>query len=473
MAGANPSYTVTCPSCKKEWPLYTAAQCAWYGCQSCDAYFPIDGRTRPVKAETPNKLQKPHLAIGTFGELGGIKWQVTGYCLKKEKQTKYKWEEYSLFNPYHGYRTLSVFDGHWIFIRPSTFVFPNTVKRIPIIHQGVQYHVFNQYRTRSLLAYGEFTDNVSTELGVTEYIAPPFLLSIEKSSSEVSFLEGEHVEPTDVEKAFTSVGPMPYQNGVGMVQVKKIRTPTIILRTWAWSLVALAVLLQIIFSASAKDQVVISDTFRADNFISKPAFITKPFVLASGSQNLLVSITAPVSNNWLYDDFRLVNETTKQEWYFGIGTEYYSGISDGESWSEGGQTAEKLISGLPAGTYRATITLIRDSTMISQQVELIDSTKRTSDSLGRTSVEPYYTTIGRYSYMPSNCDIKMTTGINVVSNFFIVLLLLAAYPTFVVIGRNSFEKKRWMNSDYDMPKSSGPIGKVTQYINNGNSLNDE
>jgi hypothetical protein len=77
---------------------------------------------------------------------------------------------------------------------------------------------------------------------------------------------------------------------------------------------------------------------------------SEPFEL-TGRRNVSVSASAPVDNSWLYVEGDLVNEDTGLVQQFSLPLEYYHGVEDGESWSEGDRDMRTVLSALPAGKY--------------------------------------------------------------------------------------------------------------------------
>ena len=77
---------------------------------------------------------------------------------------------------------------------------------------------------------------------------------------------------------------------------------------------------------------------------------TKPFQL-SGGRNLFIQASAEAENNWIYVSGDLVNEQSGLVEPFELPIEYYHGVDDGESWSEGSRSASSVLSALPAGSY--------------------------------------------------------------------------------------------------------------------------
>src|SRR5256884_3399665 len=61
--------------------------------------------------------------------------------------------------------------------------------------------------------------------------------------------------------------------------------------------------------------------------------------------------SSPVDNSWLALDGDFVNEDTGLIQAFELPIEYYHGVEDGESWSEGSHSNDTYVSALPEGKY--------------------------------------------------------------------------------------------------------------------------
>ena len=78
---------------------------------------------------------------------------------------------------------------------------------------------------------------------------------------------------------------------------------------------------------------------------------SEPFQL-DGGQNIELIFRAPyLNNNWVYIASDLVNQATGEVINLETNLEYYSGIDDGDSWSEGSRDDTLHLGPQPAGTY--------------------------------------------------------------------------------------------------------------------------
>ncbi len=79
-------------------------------------------------------------------------------------------------------------------------------------------------------------------------------------------------------------------------------------------------------------------------------FFSDPFEVRD-HENIQIRVRASGANFWLGVDGDLVDEQSGVVQEFSLPVEYYEGVSEGESWSEGSREASAFLSALPAGQY--------------------------------------------------------------------------------------------------------------------------
>lgn len=132
-------------------------------------------------------------------------------------------------------------------------------------------------------------------------------------------------------------------------------------------------------------------------------------------QNVRISGSSNVENNWLYVAGDLINEETGLVQQFDLPIEYYHGVDGGESWSEGGRDKNTYISALPAGRY---------TMRLEAQWENWNQTA------------------------PPRLSVKVQQGVPRFINVVLLVIGLSIIPGIVAIRHISFEKRRWADSDY-------------------------
>ncbi|WP_426492639.1 DUF4178 domain-containing protein [Hymenobacter sp. 102] len=429
---------VKCPNCSHEVRYYGAIHSAFFGCGQCWTFFEYPETGAPKKLrkfkETPN--HSPVLAIGSTGQLEGRTYRVTGYMWRCEvKAPWYRWEEFQLHDEATGaYRQLAVFHGHWLLIAPTEEHYrPNQNGVVEVA--DTDYLLYNQYRPRILYARGEFDWNVLTDesLTISEYISPPLMLVRERDRTNHWFT-ARHLEPQEVAEAFgLKPEQLPERSGVGAAQPAPGQATWPQLRTFSLLMALLVVgthlflMLQGNLTLFSKDFLSQPASTAPDSVqhLLPPAALERPPVVSPSFEvpqrgGVSVNLWADVNNNWLELPFTLVNEQTGQQ-FAGTGNmEYYFGVEDGESWSEGNRDQDLLLNTVPAGRYHLN----------------------------------FYPTADPLSPYPLTFRVRVEGRATAGSNALLALAALLLYPGWVWLRRRFHEQARWENSDFNPYASS-------------------
>lgn len=179
----------------------------------------------------------------------------------------------------------------------------------------------------------------------------------------------------------------------------------------------MATLIQIAFLLFSPSGSVLKEDFvlSADN--AEPLLTSQEFVLKEPVRALRLQHQTDIGNNWVGLSSVLVEKQTGAAYRADQEIGYYYGIDDGERWSEGSRSATAVFRNLPAGTYYLNI-----------EYELGDGVKRAD-----------YRVADRVSLMRNPV---------VWSSYFLLILVLAAFPLQARLRRSNFETARWAESDY-------------------------
>ncbi|MFD0766310.1 DUF4178 domain-containing protein [Mucilaginibacter lutimaris] len=419
------SEDVSCPKCKYIITLYDPEGSEFCVCPACHSFIRFANGSNPViQKNAPPISQQPVLKLGNVGNIYGYDFKVIGYIEKKEQATRYAWREYILYNYEKGYANFAEYDGHWTFVAGKAF-YPNLDNLSDrswdfINYEENEYNLFNKYTAVTTALIGEFDWDILTEKAKTaEFVSPPNIIYKEQDkpgSKTADFYLGRYTEPELIAEAFkTDLKLFPDKIGIGANQ------PSLHAKRWfaVYKLVPVLILLVAVIGLLAsylnpqytvmdKDFFITSDSTKVNEF--KP-FVTPPFTLNKQS-SLEFLIRANMDNNWLEATVVLVNEADNQSWEVTESVEYYHGYEDGESWSEGSQEANVLLSAIPAGKYHLNI----------------------------------YPASGDVT--ANNLHISIDANPVIWRNVWVTILLLCLYPIYAWARMRNYEKKRWMSSDY-------------------------
>ena len=367
---------------------------------------------------------RPSIPVGATGKWNGIAWEIVGYMRRgiHVDGESYEWGEYLLHNVEEGYAWLSEYAGHFSFIRNAA----ETPKAAPALlaKPQVKYldRVFTHFqKAKAAVTYlvGEFYWRV--KLGdialCDDYIAPPLILSSEKTGREITWSLGEYVEPAALWKAFKVDGKPPPRVGVAPNQP----SPYVWRVGHFWKAFAvfagLALAAQVAFKAMHSPWS--SPGFKYEvTSGSSSRTVSPPFELQGAVGPVTVRSSSNASDTWLELDLTLTQVDT------GAGPRLVRrfGYQRIDGQLDGSQNDVAEFPRLHPGKYTLTIEARAGPTAgqraVSGQVEL----RRPGPGW---------------------------------SNFFFLAGFLLLWPLIAWGRKVAFEFKRWSESDYQLPGSAG------------------
>ncbi|MBM3810412.1 MAG: DUF4178 domain-containing protein [Acidimicrobiia bacterium] len=420
---------LNCPNCGGTVQLRGLGQALSAVCIQCLSI--IDTSSAELRIIQQFKVKErvaPLIPLGTRGKLHGADYEAIGFQTRQimVEGTAYEWREYVLFNPYKGFRYLSEYDGHWNDIKPLTGL-PERVS-----HQGKPaatwlgktYRHFQNADAETTYVMGEFPWKVMVgERAITDdYVAPPDMLSSEKTGSEVNWSHGVYMAGEQVRAAFSLPNPLPPSRGVFANQPSPhAGKPG---SAWRTAVLLWAALAMVMFGSSLLmgQKEVFKQMFTfTQGSRGEPSLVTGAFDLDGRETNVELSVRTDLDNRWAYFNFALINEKTGQAYDFGREVSYYRGRDSDGDWTEGSSGDTVLIPSVPAGRYYLRVEPEMDPSRPGQSMR-------------------YSLTLRRD--VPWNLP------------FFVAFILIAIPAILITLRSAGFESRRWAESDY-APSSSG------------------
>ncbi|KAA0256164.1 MAG: DUF4178 domain-containing protein [Acidobacteria bacterium] len=448
--------SLNCPSCGGALELKDPAATVRISCSYCGSLLGTD-QPGGAKFEVLERLSKvpfkPLLPLGAKGALLGKSYVLLG-ALKKKCQVEgvfYYWTEYLLKETKtEAYHWLVESTGHWSLVAGVPAGKVSTVPRLAT-YDGRRYRHFQETQAVVDAVLGEFYWEVRRGETTTasDYVAPPRILSMERSGNEVTWSEGTYLDRTDVAAGFGLKAPLPPPKGIGSNQPWPGEAGyRVVMSSAKWLYLAAAVLF-VFFQVRGPKKVVFTQTVDlaalaaprptpppepdADALLRQlgegggvqtspsqmpaPAgeekmVLSEPFRI-DWSGNLEARLSAPTDNSWVFVAADLINEETGEVRSFGLQSDYYHGVDGGESWSEGSRSRSTYLSQVPKGRY-----VLR--------------------------MEPEF----EAGKAPATFEMRLRSGVPRVSRFVLLMVLLLIGPVGMLIARGSFEGRRWAESDY-------------------------
>jgi hypothetical protein len=433
-----PASWIDCPKCAAQLPSHDPAHSRFFGCPKCRTFFSANPAAPAIAAQRLDGFKQalkpgPSLPLGLAVELGGHRCRLTGYQVRGEKDDRLaEWREYQLRpaeplagdDPADFPLQLAEYQGHWLLIR-NAWQAPD--KKGPRAVQdgswedetGRNYRIWHRYKPIIREAIGEFDWNIleDEKLLITEYTSPPYLLVSEQvGNNKPAWYLAQYLEPEQVAQAFgMPVADLPTRRDVGAAQPNPTQHWPELGRLTALVAVLLATLQLLFFVARPAiyqdEEFTITDPGAG---ATSRMLVSNSFTIANAGA-LAVSLRSPdLINHWVEVTASLVNEQTGRGYEFTRSLEYYAGVEDGESWSEGDRSTDAVLSAVPAGRYHFNL----------------------------------YPTVDQGA---GAVTLQLHTEENATlwSNFWLALGALGLMPLWVWWSRRSFEQSRWINSDFN------------------------
>jgi hypothetical protein len=411
-----------CPQCGGPIDIRAPESTERASCPNCQALLDYSAGALHYLHTLQQRHLEPLIPLGSEGVLRGEQCTVIGYLQRATggEDGYYRWQEY-LLHTERGYRWL-VEDGyHFTHLRP---VSPGEVEA------GTG---SSRYRGKKFRAFSSATSTVQTVLGefywkvqageqafVEDFVAPPEILSSERTETEINWSLGRYVEAAEVWKAFDLPGSPPAPHGVAPAQPNPIKLRWMMLV--AAALIGALVFLGITFTATARDQGIavplkLHPATATERKAEDATVYSEPFEIERGPTTLQLELKTNVSNGWVAVASALVDESTNEVREFYMQAEEWHGRSGGERWSEGSPNQTEYLGKVPAGRY-----VLRFETQWGRQ---------SGQMSGPTPAAEMHVEVGERSPLCFLCS------------FALLLLPLGA----AVVRKTVFEAKRWSQSD--------------------------
>lgn len=463
MAGASgqaPEGTaLKCPNCGGNLECKAPGATKRIACPYCNSL--LDASSGPLRWLEVLQQQKtiPQIPIGSKGRIDAftgeatvtgeapVEWTVIGYMTRacEVEGTWYNWDEYLLYEQTHGFRFLTEQNGHWNVVVP---VEPGSVQVGAVFDdvarwRNLEFKKFSQVDAVVTRVLGEFYWEVTIgeESEATDYVNPKkgMVLSREREGDgereELNWSVGYYVDARALFMAFDLKTPAPALFGVAPNQPNPARKSAYTIGLMSLGFFVLWVICFVVAVGSAKEKTVyeqdITLPLPAEDPVTDPddpgakpekpesAVFSEPFKIPVGS-NVEAEVSTELQNSFLWVGLALVNEKTQEVVEMEVEPSYYSGVDDGESWSEGSKKQSTSVGGITPGNYVLRIQPVIDS-------------PAGCSTPGTTC--------------PTTFHVKLKNDVPVLWPGLLALLLFIVAPIVAFVRAGAFETKRWADSN--------------------------
>lgn len=358
------SRRLACPQCNGALEL-RAKQTLRVSCPYCGALLDATSDAlHIIRQLESNQRGASPIALGSTCQFESTKLTAIGYVQRSAvvEGQRYPFDEVLLYAPALGFRWLVRSDGHWSYVQPVA-VAAVKVTGTTATYSGVR---FRQFQAAPLVVdrvVGEFYWQV--EVGETvdseDYIAPPAMLSRERSDSEYNWSLGRYVSIAEMTAAFS--GSVTFERAPRTVAPNQPPRVTGLGTAVTWAMLAFGLTFFLVYGRAGNrtlanqtaqfspvELAVNPEDPASQKLPSSAVWFSAPFQ-RSGGKNISVRVTAALANSWLGVEGDLIEEASGTFDSFDRSLEYYYGVTDGESWSEGSSVANIILPARAAGTY--------------------------------------------------------------------------------------------------------------------------
>jgi ribosomal protein S27E len=429
-----------CPSCGAPHELHGGPRIQVLVCTFCGTALDLSDPSLAIlwKAAQAEKFE-PLIPLGTKGKLRGKTLECIAFLRRQgeaEDGTSFFWHEYLLFDPLHGYRWLTEYEGHWNLVKeahslPTRGGQPvSSLPQPEVRYLGRSFRHFQSYSARIAYVIGELYWRAALDDRVQahDFVDPPLLLSAEQDKEEIHWSLGEYIPGEEVWRAFSLPDSPPPPRGVFPNQPSPYRGRSSAAWTWFGIYALLALVAMLGFSLFCRKETVFDGHYTFPRYASERSFVTPTFPLKGRTSNVVVVIDTDLNNRWAWFDLALINTTTGQAFNVGDDVAFYSGSDADGPWSEGNRKSSVVIPMVPSGTYYL-------------RVEPQSGTGPQADPL--QPPPPGEANPPLFSY-----SLSVYRDVPRWSYFWILLGVLLVPPIFMSMQAGSFEHRRWSESDH-------------------------
>lgn len=406
------STAMACPSCGAPVNLRAEGQTMSAVCGSCAG---ILDTTTPHLTEIGQVSKailkiKLLLPIGARGLLKNELWEIVGFMRRKDKWST--WDEYLLFNPWLGFRFLVNYKGHWSLVR----ILPG--HSTGNTWNGETFKLFAHEDVTTTDVLGEFYWRVKNgeKATVSDHVSPPRVLSCEAMPglNEITWSGGEYVDHLEVQKAFLrDGGRLPSPVGPYLNQPNPHSQKWRDVRGHFFMLFIGYLILQGLFLGFGVEKNIAQVQASYNATQSGQAMATQPFKVSGHRAPLHISAASVLAqDSYLGLKGRLIETKTKRSYDVAFPLTNYTT-------APGGHVQNTTITGIPAGEYYLALT---------------------------PDASP--------AVPAANVTFTIRHGGLFWSNFWLGLAGICLWPLWTAMRSGSFEKRRWMESDFNPYASS-------------------
>ncbi len=376
-------------------------------CDSCSTINQIDESTSIALGKSPSELgEKISIKLASSVKLYGTDYIVTG-------RLYYEWSEeddgeietgsvydYLLYNPEEGYLYITEennkFTTYLPTPPPSISMKKSFSENGKFLYESERYRFIESGSHKLIYVDGalpwvamidsivQYTDAKSG----TTYLSEEITLDDTENPREIEYFKGKAMPIEEILKSFPDLN-------VGIRPISKIPGEKFL----KYFSIALSIFFLSLLFILDRSESILKEGYKQSDLLSKEVY-TESFEIQRVDETIEIRIETNVEDSWTHLGVALYNtesaEVTSGE---DLGLEYYSGVEDGESWSEGSKSESIYWKIKNPGKYQIILTAFGGETPLETTFIKIEVFKNASQTWPLLVVSILWLTIPILLYM--------------------------------------------------------------------------
>ncbi|MCP4406773.1 MAG: DUF4178 domain-containing protein [Gammaproteobacteria bacterium] len=321
-------------------------------CGYCGSVLDAQDEYKVLRQFIDVKRPTSPLKIGMTGTLKGVDFTVIG-IVQYRTTDYYYWIEAQLFSPTHGYAWLEYEGGHFVFsrrVRDRPATRPGIATKSVFKARGRSFRVYEHYSAEMTFVEGELTfiAKQGDKVSITDGMDPPYVFSVEKTSTEEEYHLGEYLDPKEAFEAFDIEGEPAKRRTVHAAQPYQPHSFFSGMSDAAKYFAPISLVFAILIWLMGGGSTVLDERLYPDKFLEGAR--TKSFSVSDADHLLRLDLKSGLQNAWAWFDVTILKDD-QPVYSMAKEISYYSGTEGGEHWSEGSQSADAYFKLPQAGEY--------------------------------------------------------------------------------------------------------------------------
>ena len=291
--------SINCTQCGAPLELHGGHRVQSITCGFCGSVLDTKEQFKVIKQYLNHKRPPGPIKLGMQGKFNDVEFTTIG-MLQFQDVEHYRWMEYMLYSPTHGYAWLVYYSGHFVFsrrVRDAPSAVPRPKSKFKA--RGREFKVLEVYAAEIIYVEGEmpFVAEIGDKVSLIDAIDPPYIFSVERSGNEEEYIFGEYLDPKLVYETFGITEEPIEPIGIHPAQPYVPRPLTVGVSKAAMIFLAPTLAVALLLTIFGQGKVVLQGSANPAQFVN--GVQSKPFQIRYPDRLVGLELHSSLSNAWL------------------------------------------------------------------------------------------------------------------------------------------------------------------------------